>query len=101
MPLQSSYIEEEKRLDLSFAGNLDITLSREICGLCRQPTGRLNTCILNLSSVQQIFDSGLALMQMLYRRLKALCATVVILTEHPRVRECIPMITGAKAEART
>jgi hypothetical protein len=31
MPMQVSYIRNEDRLDLSFSGNLDISLSQDIC----------------------------------------------------------------------
>jgi len=95
MPLQSAYIEEEERLDLSFIGDLDITLSRDICGLCRQTNAGLKSCIIDLTGAKRIFDSGLALLQLLYRHLKALGAMVVILAEHPKVQDCVPIITRA------
>jgi len=100
MPLQATYIEEEERLDLSFAGNLDVTLTGDICHVCSQVPCGLRACIVDLSNVQRIFDSGVALLQMLYRRLTKLGTTVVILAEHPDVRACVPMIMQAPAPAQ-
>jgi ABC-type transporter Mla MlaB component len=90
MPLQTSYIAEEGRLDLIFNGNLDLTLTQDICGICRRASSELVTCIVDLSGVDRVFDSGVALLHMLYRRLEKLGTVVVILSDHPRVCQYIP-----------
>ena len=102
MPLHASYIEEEDRLDLSFEGNLDVSLSRDVCDICRQARG-LKSCIVDLSNVERMFDSGAAILQMLYRRMCSLGTTVVFLSDRPDIRDWIPIITcklGGRLDAR-
>ncbi len=92
MPASVSYIAEEKRLDLSFDGNLDVSVSQVICDICRQVPCGLRYCIVDLSGVRRLFDSGMALLQMLHRRLTQVGTTVVILSDSPEIRERIPII---------
>lgn len=87
MPAEISYIPEEERLDLSIRGNLDLTVSEEICGLCRRLPPALRYCIIDLSQVERLFDSGLALIQMLHGRLSEAGAKVVILSDSLEIRE--------------
>jgi ABC-type transporter Mla MlaB component len=91
MPLRIAYIREEGRLDLTFDGNLDVTLTQGICDVCRRASPHLKTCILDLSEVDRVFDSGVALLQMLHRRLSAFGTAVVMLTDDPRIRELGPI----------
>jgi ABC-type transporter Mla MlaB component len=91
MPLHASYIGEEGRLDLSFDGNLDVTVTAGICDVCRRASTNLKTCIVDLSDVDRVFDSGIALLQMLHRRLSALGTAVVVLTDDPRICALIPI----------
>jgi ABC-type transporter Mla MlaB component len=95
MPLQTAYIAEERRLDLIVDGNLDLTLTQDICNLCRRASSELVTCIVDLSGVDRVFDSGVALLHMLYRRLEKLGTVVVILSDHPRVCKHIPACRGS------
>lgn len=97
MPVDVSYIDEENRLDLSFQGNLDVTVSRDIAGICKRVSASLRTCIIDLSNVERMFDSGVALLQMLNRRLGELKVTVVILSDRPEIRERVPAIAGTSA----
>jgi anti-anti-sigma regulatory factor len=90
MPVQVSYIAEEDRLDLSFHGKLDLTLSQEVCDLCRQVPAGLRACIIDLTDITQLFDSGIALIYKLHRRLTKLGAIVVILSDRPDIRRWIP-----------
>lgn len=92
MSVQTSYIEEERRLDLSFDGNLDVTVSQDICDICKRVSSDLRSCIIDLSDVERVFDSGVALLQMLHRRLEALGTTVVILSDRPEIREKVSLI---------
>lgn len=93
MSVHASYIEEEDRLDLSFEGNLDVSVSRDVCDICRQAAGGLQSCIVDLSNVDRMFDSGAAILQMLYRRMRSLGTTVVFLSDRPDIRDWIPIIT--------
>lgn len=92
MPVHIEYIDEENRLDLSFEGNLDVSVSRDISGIYRRVSPELVTCIIDLSAVERLFDSGVGLLQMLYRRLSEFGVTVVILSDRPEIRERIPSI---------
>jgi len=93
MAVHTSYIKEEDRLDLSFDGNLDVSVSQDICDVCKHVSPNLKSCIIDLSDVERLFDSGVALLQMLYRRLNALGTIVVILSDCPEFREQISVIT--------
>ena len=93
MLVRASYIEEEERLDLTFEGNLDVTVSRDVCGICQRAVRGLKCCIVDLSNVERMFDSGAAMLQMLYRRMRSLGATVVFLSDRPDIRDWIPIIT--------
>jgi anti-anti-sigma regulatory factor len=99
MPVHISYIEEENRLDLSFEGNLDVSVSRDISGICRRVSSSLMTCIIDLSGVERLFDSGVGLLQMLHRRLSELGVTIVILSDQPEIRERIPSIAWTSLHA--
>ena len=93
MPLHASYIDVEDRLDLSFSGNLDVTLSEAVWDICKQVPTNLVTCVVDLSEVERLFDSGLALLQMLFRRLNDLGVIVVFLSDCPEIRERISVVT--------
>ena len=95
MPLQLSYITQENRLDVHFEGNLDLTVSHAICDICKSVPLDLSCCIIDLTDVERVFDSGVALLQRLYRRFVEIGIIVVILTDHPRIRELFPSVTRA------
>lgn len=90
MPVQVSYIAHQQRLDVAFHGNLDLTLSQEVCDLCKRLPAGLRACIIDLTAITQLFDSGIALIYKLHRRLTKLGATVVILSDRPEIRRWIP-----------
>jgi anti-anti-sigma regulatory factor len=92
MPLHISYIAQESRLDLSFRGNLDLTLSQDICDICGSVPAGLRFCIIDLTDIERLFDSGVALLQALHRRLLEIGTTVVILSDHPEIREWFPTL---------
>jgi ABC-type transporter Mla MlaB component len=85
VPLESAYIREEDRLDITFDGNLDFSLSSDIFRICKHPPNNLRACTLDLSGVNRVFDSGVALLQVLSRRLAQSGTTVVLLTDHPEI----------------
>lgn len=102
MAMHSDYIDEEGRLDLHFDGNLDLTVSQGICEVCREALPDLRSCIIDLSGVERIFDSGIALLKMLYGRLRELGAVVVVLSDDPRICQRFPMCraSSGKPDAR-
>jgi ABC-type transporter Mla MlaB component len=95
MPVQASYIERIGRLDVVFEGNLDVSVWLAVCDACKTIPPGLKSCILDLRRVEQVFDSGLALLRMLYQRLGEAEVTVSVLCDHPRIRSQIPLFTGA------
>ena len=99
MPVHVAYIEEESRLDLSFEGNLDVSVSRDIFGICRRVSSDLVTCIIDLSAVGRLFDSGVGLLQMLHKRLSEFGVTIVILSDHPEIRARVPSIALTSSHA--
>lgn len=97
MPVNVSYIPAEDRLDLSFRGNLDVSVSQPVCDICKQIPSGLRSCIIDLSDIERLFDSGVALLQMLYRRLAGLGTTVVILSDRPEIRDWFPAVVRTPA----
>lgn len=94
MSMHASYVAEEDRLNLSFEGNLDVTVSRDVCNICQRVAAGLKSCIVDLSNVERIFDSGVAMLQMLYRRMSATGTSVVFVSDRPDILKWMPIITG-------
>ena len=92
MTMDASYIEEEERLDICFSGDLDLRVTRPLCTVCASVSAGLRYCIVDLSSVDRVFDSGLALLQMLDRRLRGLGARVVFFAEDPAMRARLALV---------
>ena len=87
MPAQVSFIPDEDRLDISFEGNLDVTVWQTVCDACTRPTLTLRVCIVDLTGVARVFDSGLAVLGLLFRRMRGLGATVVFLSDDLELRK--------------
>jgi hypothetical protein len=94
MPMHLSYLPEELRLDLSFSGNLDVSLSHEICCICDSVPLGLRSCIIDLSGIDRLFDSGMALLKMVHGSLVKNDVLVVVLSDCPEVREHIPTVAS-------
>ncbi|MTW22105.1 hypothetical protein [Allochromatium palmeri] len=92
MPLITSFIPSEDRLDLSFHGNLDLTITDEVCQVFAAIPTNLQTCIMDLTCLDRVFDSGLALLWMLNERLQHIGARVVVLSDRPEIISRIPRI---------
>ncbi|TCT23734.1 anti-anti-sigma regulatory factor [Thiobaca trueperi] len=92
MPMSTSFIPSEDRLDLSFHGDLDLTMSEDVCQVFASIPASLRTCIMDLTGLDRVFDSGLALLWMLNERLKRIGAIVVVLSDHPDIQRRIPLI---------
>jgi len=99
MPLNVSYIPQEGRLDLCFHGNLDLTLSQDVCEVLSSMPSDLECCIIDLTDIKRPFDSGIALLRALHLRLKRIGATVVILSDHPEVRRWFPKLVRRPLDA--
>ena len=94
MSVEISYITDENRLDLSFSGNLDVSVWQDVCDTCRQAPTEVSACIVDLTGVERVFDSGIALLCMLYRRLRMLGAIVVFLSDDSEIKRRISAIAS-------
>lgn len=101
MSVRVSFVPMEDRLDLCFDGNLDFTVSHELCGIGADIPTSLRTCVMDLTRVHRVFDSGIALLRMLSGKLHRVGARVVVLSDHPDVRRQIPLILGPQPVAPT
>ncbi|MFD2110696.1 hypothetical protein [Thiorhodococcus fuscus] len=88
----TSFIPSEDRLDLSFHGDLDLTISEDVCLISATIPTTLRTCILDLTRLDRVFDSGLALLWMLNEQLQRIGATVVVLSDHPEILRRTPRV---------
>lgn len=94
MTMITSFIASEDRLDLCFYGDLDLTITEEVCQLFAVIPSTLRTCIMDLTGLERVFDSGIAMLWLLNERLKLIGATVVILSDRPEILQRIPRIMG-------
>lgn len=99
MPLHVSLIPQENRLDLVVHGNLDLSVSQDVCALCEGAPSDLRCCVIDLTEMNCLFDSGVALLQKLYRRMVEIGAIVVILSDHPEIRKWFPAVTRGPLHA--
>ena len=81
VPLNVIYIEEECRLDVRIEGNLDLSLSRDLFGLCERLDAGIRTCVVDLCGVIRLFDSGVALLKVLRKRLADIGAMLIVITD--------------------
>lgn len=92
MPMNASFVPEEELLVLMFDGNLDLTLSNDVFGVVPRLSDDLKTCIMDLTQVDRMFDSGIALLRMLSGTLRAAGTTVVVLSDHLDERRRVSLI---------
>lgn len=96
MPMTASFIPSEDRLDLLFHGDLDLTIAEDACRVFAEIPVSLRTCIMDLTCIERMFDSGLALLWMLNERLRQIGAMVVVLSDHPDIqRRTSPILINA------
>jgi len=93
MPMHANFISDESRLDLSFSGNLDVSVSQDICAIYNSVPVHLRACIIDLYNIDRLFDSGVALLEMLHRRLVEKDVIVVILSDDSEILERMPDVT--------
>lgn len=86
MPARITFIPEDDRLDVSFEGNLDVTVWQTVCDACRRPQPHLKACIVDLTAVGREFDSGIAVLGLLCQRMRVLGTTVVFLCDDPKLK---------------
>ena len=93
MPVTISYFAEKNQADLIFQGNLDESLSRDIWAICNNLSSCMRSCTIDLSAVDHLFDSGVAVLRVLYLRLCEHGIEILILSDHPDILGRVPLIT--------
>ena len=78
MSLEVAHYPEEDRLDLTIEGNLDLTLTSQILDVCECVNNSLKVCVIDATRVTRVFDSGLAVLLLLARRLAQIKARLII-----------------------
>jgi len=86
MSVSVNYAPHEALLSLRFEGNLDVSAAMPVCDLCRRVPRDLERCVLDLSRVERVFDSGVALLQMLYTRVAGRGAAISIVGDSALAR---------------
>ncbi|WP_295444379.1 hypothetical protein [uncultured Thiodictyon sp.] len=94
MPITSVYTPEDDLLDLAFEGSLDLAMANEVFGIVPQLHAGLRTCIMDLTRVERVFDSGIALLLKLTADLRRSGATVVVLADDRDIRGRFALIQG-------
>jgi anti-anti-sigma regulatory factor len=94
MPVTVAYIPEQDHMEMLFHGNLDLTASPDVCRVCDRAREGLRACIIDLSGVVQVFDSGVALLHLLCQSLRAVGTQVVLRGLHPELIPHLAFITG-------
>jgi hypothetical protein len=83
MSMSTAFVPEKHLLDLCFDGNLDLTVTDAVFAVVSQVRVGVQTCIMDLTRVERVFDSGIALLRMLSADLRRIGVAVVILADQP------------------
>ena len=97
MPVSVTVRPPGNRLHLVFTGNLDISASVPMCELCRRIGPGVLLCILDVRRVERVFDSGIALLQMLCEHVRRLGGRVVLRGDHPEIARHLAEIASPSA----
>jgi ABC-type transporter Mla MlaB component len=81
MGLNIAFHSEEARLDITIEDNLDLTQTRQILQAQGYIDDQLMTCVIDCTQVGRVFDSGKALMLMLFERLSQFRVKLIIIGE--------------------
>lgn len=72
---------------LRFEGRLDISLAPQVWRACASATSVYDLYIVDLTEVDEIFDSGLGLLILLCNRIHAVGGRVQLVAHQPEIRE--------------
>lgn len=95
MTLSVHVSPDETRMELVFEGNLDVTVAIALCDLCKRLPPRVATCVVDLTRVERVFDSGEALLRMVLARLSDCGAHVVLRADNPKLRGRVAQLAAA------
>ncbi|WP_260291195.1 hypothetical protein [Sedimenticola hydrogenitrophicus] len=66
-------------MQITVDGNLDLTLTRPMLGVCAQVDDNLLVCVIDCSRVVRVFDSGRALLMLLTNKLREFEVRVIVI----------------------
>jgi len=89
MPMHASFVAKKLRLDLTISGDLDASISQDIRAICNSVPNGLIACNIELGDIDRVSDSGVALLQLLHRKLVEHEIIVVLHRGSPEIRERI------------
>ena len=95
MSLDIRLYSDNKLMILRFDKSLDFSITREVCSVCEKVAPSVKLCILDLRDVERVFDSGVALMSMLCKRLRQLGAEISFRGMHPDLQRHMSYILPA------
>lgn len=95
MSMNISLHSDNKLMILRFDKSLDFSLTREICSVCERVVPEVRLCILDIREVERVFDSGVALLSMLCKRLRQLGAEISFRGMHPDLQRHMTYILPA------
>jgi len=81
-------------LDVTFEGKLDVTAWHGVCDACRHPSANAQVFVVDLTRVGRVFDSGIAILGLFYRRMRSLGATVIFLCDDAVIRKRVATIAS-------
>lgn len=94
MSTEIAFIPNEDRLDISFEGNLDVSVWHDVYDACARTSPALKTCIVDLTRVERVFDSGIAILALLCARMHEFGAVVVFVSDDLNIKARVGSIAS-------
>jgi len=94
MSITINLIPDEDRFDITFEGNLDVTAWQGVCDACSRVPPNVRACIVDLTRVGRVFDSGIAILGLLWKRMRRLGTTVVFLCDDAEIRKRVAAVAS-------
>jgi anti-anti-sigma regulatory factor len=88
------------RLKLTLAGNLDLTLTQGILRACGLIDRGVTVCVIDVSAIERVFDSGIGLLMLLASRLEAHRVRTITIGEIPGLPASAARLSGLPAPHR-
>jgi ABC-type transporter Mla MlaB component len=95
MGMSFAYHSDEGRLDITIEENLDLTQTRQILQAQGYIDDQLQTCVIDCTRVGRVFDSGKALMLMLFERLAQFRVRLVMIGDLSGLPDYYPQPTSS------
>jgi ABC-type transporter Mla MlaB component len=95
MGMSFAYHSDEGRLDITIEENLDLTQTRQILQAQGYIDDQLQTCVIDCTRVGRVFDSGKALMLMLFERLAQFRVRLVMIGDLSGLPDYYPPPTSS------